>query len=104
MNGDVERVRMLLGQRNHNPNVRHRAHHAHTGTVSHVIVCYYIISFYHLKFFSSSHNTHTTHVHTMQMRDESGYTALHYACRNGKLEVGKLLVAKGASVNVQVSV
>lgn len=83
MNGDVDRVRMLLGQRNHNPNV------SYCTTPP-------------LLFFWYTHITLTCA--QAQARDESGYTALHYACRNGKLEVCKLLVAKGASVNVRVSV
>lgn len=31
--------------------------------------------------------------------DKSGYTALHYASRNGHLDMCKLLVGKGANVN-----
>jgi ankyrin repeat protein len=36
------------------------------------------------------------------IRDESGFTPLHYACRAGKLEICKLLVSKGADVNAMV--
>lgn len=32
-------------------------------------------------------------------RDNAGYTALHYAARNGKLEVCQFLVQQGADVN-----
>ena len=36
------------------------------------------------------------------IRDESGFTPLHYACRAGKLDICKLLVSKGADVNAMV--
>lgn len=32
-------------------------------------------------------------------RDASGYTSLHYAARNGHLEVCKFLLEKGADIN-----
>lgn len=35
----------------------------------------------------------------MDVRDKSGYTALHYAARNGHVEVCKLLLKNGADVN-----
>lgn len=35
----------------------------------------------------------------VDVRDRSGYTALHYAARNGHVEVCKLLLRNGADVN-----
>lgn len=35
----------------------------------------------------------------VDVRDKSGYTALHYAARNGHAEVCKLLLMNGANVN-----
>ncbi|XP_048588108.1 ankyrin repeat domain-containing protein 39-like [Nematostella vectensis] len=35
------------------------------------------------------------------MTDKSGYTALHYACSNGHLEVCKMLLDRGACCNKQ---
>lgn len=35
----------------------------------------------------------------VDIEDKSGYTALHYASRNGHLEMCKLLISNGANVN-----
>lgn len=35
----------------------------------------------------------------IDLKDKSGYTALHYAARNGHVDVCKLLLNKGANVN-----
>ena len=36
-------------------------------------------------------------------RDQSNYTALHYAARKGSVECCKLLLTHGADVNAQVT-
>jgi ankyrin repeat protein len=38
------------------------------------------------------------------MKDEAGYTPLHYAARSGHLEICKLLLSKGAKVNAMVRI
>ena len=36
---------------------------------------------------------------TVNSKDQSGYTALHYACRKGNMEIIRYLVEAGANVN-----
>ncbi|CAK1549896.1 unnamed protein product [Leptosia nina] len=40
-------------------------------------------------------------VDTVNALDNAGYSALHYAARNGHVEVCQILIKKGASLNVQ---
>lgn len=37
----------------------------------------------------------------VDIEDPSGYTALHYAARNGRLKICKLLLERGANVNAR---
>ncbi|KAI8427859.1 hypothetical protein MSG28_002232 [Choristoneura fumiferana] len=39
----------------------------------------------------------------VNMPDNSGYTALHYAARNGHIDICKTLIQVGANVNAQTS-